>query len=143
MWLVKQPETDHMLATDACLTGYGGICGSEYFHGQFPPHMKGKNIAYLEIWAVQIAVNIWRNKLRGTYFWIHVDNEAVATILNTGASRDPTLQGALGNILMIAAKHEFMIKARHIRGVDNRIPDWLSRWQEPDARKKLQTVCKE
>ena len=58
-----------------------------------------------------------------------MDNEAVATILNTRTSRDPTLQMTLREILMIAAKNEFMIKTKHIMGggVDNRLPDWLSR----------------
>ena len=66
---------------------------------------------------------------------VHVDNEAVAMVINTGASRDTELQKALREIALIAAKHQFVIKARHISGISNRIPDWLSRWQEPQARK--------
>ena len=45
--------------------------------------------------------------------------------------------------MMIAATQEFMIKARHIRGVDNRVPDWLSRWHEPEARKKFRNHARE
>ena len=67
----------------------------------------------------------------------------MATILNTGASRDGFLQQALRHILMTAARHQFMIKAKHIRGIDNRIPDWLSRWHMQDARRKFRSYARE
>ena len=47
---------------------------------------------------------------------------------------DPEIQNALHEIAFIAASHQFMIKARHISGISNRVPDWLSRWHEPAAR---------
>ena len=94
----------------------------------------------MEILAVLVAITTWKEHLRGKYFWIRVDNEAVATILYTG---DSTLQEVLRTILMIAAKYEFMIEAKHIKGIDNRIPDWLSRWKEPEARKKFREYAKE
>ena len=143
MWLTKDPKVDHLIASDACLTGFRAVCGTEYVHGKFPEGTKKTNIAHLEILAVLIALRTWASKVRGTYFWIHVDNEAVATVLNTGASREEFLQQALREILMLAAKNEFMIMAKHIRGVDNRIPDWLSRWHEPEARKKFRQYSRE
>ena len=137
IWLNKEPRTDYILASDACLTGFGATAMGEYFHGEFPMEMQGDNIAYLEIRAAIVALKVWGPRLTGNYFWIHVDNQAVATILNTGASRDETLQDALREVAYLAAKHEFVIKARHIAGVDNRIPDWLSRWRDPRARKEF------
>ena len=90
-----------------------------------------------------LAVKAWGPQLRGKYFWIHVDNEAVAHVLNSGKGRDPFLQKALREIAFIAAQHEFVLKAKHIRGVDNRVPDWLSRWSEPDSRKKFRQYARE
>ena len=80
---------------------------------------------------------VWAQQLERKYFWINVDNEAVATVINTGAARDTALQDALREIAMLGARHQFIIKAKHISGVSNRIPDWLSRWQEVEARKKF------
>ena len=57
--------------------------------------------------------------------------------MNTGAARDIVLQDALREMAMIAAKHQFIIKARHISGISNRIPDWLSRWHEPESKSKF------
>ena len=135
VWLHKEPEVDRVITTDTCLTGYGGTMKGSYFRGRFPNHIRGKNIAILEILAVMVGLKVWGHQLTGQYFWVHVDNEAVATVINTGASRDTELQKALREIALIAAKHQFVIKARHISGISNRIPDWLSRWQEPQARK--------
>ena len=135
LWLHKNPETDMVIATDACLVGYGGTMAGQYFRGRFPEPLCNRNIAYLEILAVMVALKVWSTELTGLYFWIHVDNEAVASVLNTGASRDVELQDVLREIALLAARHQFVIKARHISGVSNRVPDWLSRWHEQPARK--------
>ena len=123
IWLHTEPETDAVIATDACLTGFGGTFNDQYFRGRFPPELKNKNIALLEILAVMVALKIWGHKLTGKYFWIHIDNEAVASVLNSGASRDKALQDILREIALIAAKHQFVLKARHIAGVNNQVPD--------------------
>ena len=101
--------------------------------------MRGGNIAHLEMLAVMVSLKIWGTKLQGQYFWIHVDNEAVALVLNTGASKDNTLQDILREIALIAARHQFVLKARHIAGVDNRVPDWLSRWHQGAAEQVCNT----
>ena len=143
IWLHTCPGTDRVMATDSNLEGYGGISGQEYFRGKFPAELKGKNIAILELWAVLIGLRLWSKKFKGYYFWIHVDNEAVATILNTGASKQEEMQSLLREIAYIAAQNQFVIKAKHIMGVTNRIPDWLSRWKEPQARRNFRAYAKE
>ena len=70
-------------------------------------------------------------------FLDHVDNEAVASILNTGASRETELQNTLREIGLIAAENQFVIKARHIAGVSNRIPDWLLRWADTKSKREF------
>ena len=59
IWLHKEPGVDKILATDTCLTGYGGIMDSQYIRGRFSPHIMGRNIAYLEILAVMLALKVW------------------------------------------------------------------------------------
>ena len=135
---------DQVIATDASKKGFGGISGQEYFRGRFPQQWESRNIAELEMRAVIVALKIWGpNKLSGQYFWIHVDNEAVATVINMGAARDMVLQDSLREIAMLAAKHQFIIKAKHISGISNRIPDWLSRWHEQGSRKLFSKFAKE
>ena len=137
IWLHREPEMDSVIATDACLVGYGGTYRNQYFRARFPEHLRNKNIALLEILAVIVALKIWGKHLGGCYFWIHVDNEAVAAVLNSGASREESLQNVLREIALIAAQYQFIIKARHISGISNRLPDWLSRWHEEGARRQF------
>ena len=119
LWLVKEPGTDTVLQIDACLKGYGGICGNQYFRGRFPKKDQTRNIAILEMWAVMVGLRIWATQVKGKYFWIHIDNEAVATVLNTGRSREPELQNALREIALMAAQNQFILKARFIPRVTN------------------------
>ena len=119
LWLHKEPEIDKIIATDACLVGLGGMCGQQYYRTKFPTHLRNRNIAHLEIIAVIVALKVWAHRWAGSYFWIHVDNEAVASVLNTGASRETALQDVLREIALIAAKNQFVIKAKHISGISN------------------------
>ena len=95
MWLVREPAPDTIIQTDACPRGFGGICGSQYFRGRFPRKHQTLNIAILEMWAVMVGLKIFTHHLKGKYFWVHVDNEAVGVVLNTSSSREPELQNAL------------------------------------------------
>ena len=54
LWLTKIPKIDQLITTDACLKGYGAICGKEYLHGEFPAKLQNSNIAHLEILAVVV-----------------------------------------------------------------------------------------
>ena len=143
IWLHKEPEPDSIIATDACLVGFEGTKGNQYFRGKFPKHLENSNIAYLEILAVMSALKVWGESLTGLYFWVHVDNEAVASVLNTGGCRNIELQNVLREIALIAAKHQFVIKARHISGISNRVPDWLSRWHQGAACREFRNYSKD
>ena len=143
LWLIKEPTLDTVIQTDACPKGFGGVCGSEYYRSRFPKEVQGKNITILEMWAVMIGLKIWKKQLAGKYFWIQVDNEAVASCLNTGRAREPELQNTLREIALIVAEQQFVIKAKHIPGVENRVPDWLSRWGEPQARASFREYAKD
>ena len=46
-------------------------------------------------------------------------------------------------IVLMAVQGQFVLKARHIVGVDNRIPDWLSRYHKPMARKQFREYTKD
>ena len=59
---------------------------------------------------------------------IYCDNSASCQVLNTRFSRDPFLQSCLHEICFHATINEFQIRARDFSSGDNRIPDYLSRW---------------
>ena len=143
MWVIKEPQTDMVLQMDACLKGYGGICGQQYFRGRFPKRVQQNNIAILEMWAVMTGLKIWQTKFKGMYFWVHVDSEAVASVLNSGKAREPELQNALREIAFIAVRNEFLIRAKYIPGISNRVPDWLLRWHQPHAKREFRKYAQD
>ena len=60
---------------------------------------------------------------------IRCDNETSVTVMNTGRAYNSLLLGCLRELEFVAAKWEFEMKAVHIPGVKNRIPDALSHWE--------------
>ena len=44
---------------------------------------------------------------------------------------------------MLAAQHQFVIKAKHISGVSNRVPDWLSRWSQAESKRKFREFARD
>lgn len=59
---------------------------------------------------------------------IKCDNQVTVTMMNKGKSRNQFLRICLIELLFVAARHEFEIKALHILGEENRAADLLSRW---------------
>lgn len=120
---------DELIATDACLAGAGGVCGSEFFHCPFPEWLIGMHINALELITVMVALKVWAKVLVGKNVVLNCDNMVSVQVINSGRTKDAFLQNCLREILFIAAEHEIQVKAVHLAGVDNRIPDMLSRWE--------------
>ena len=130
---------DEVFATDACLTGCGGwFCErQEFFHSRFPEWVLQANLSInaLELLTVMVAVKVWGRHWRGKRIVIHCDNEVSVMVLNTGRARNEFLQSCLREIEFTAARFEFELRANHIAGIENRIPDALSRWHEGERYK--------
>ena len=62
-------------------------------------------------------------------------------VLNRGITRDKFQAQCLREITFITAVGDFQVRAQHIPGTDNRIPDILSRWHSfQDPLLKLQEL---
>lgn len=123
---------DEVFASDACLTGCGAwFCERlEYFHLIFPDRImqQALSINALELLTVVVAAKVWGKWWQGKRIVVHCDNEVSVTVMNTGRSHNSFLLACLRELELVAARHEFEIRGNHIPGVDNRIPDALSRW---------------
>ncbi len=120
---------DAVFATDACLSGCGGFSDGEYFHEEFPDFVANQNahINTLELLTVVVACKLWGKLWQGKRILIRCDNEATVTVINSGRCRDEEMLSLLRELSFQAAIGEFEVKAVHIAGVDNRLPDLLSR----------------
>ena len=123
---------------DACLQGLGACFINQVYTIQIPLGYKNFNISHLEMLNILVALRVWGPAWQGKKLLIHCDNQAVVSILNSGATRDLTLAAIARNILMESAKCDVNLSVIHILGKNKHIADLLSRWYITDnANKQL------
>ena len=134
-------DADSTFASDACLKGCGAFyhLKQEFFHLKFPENIlkEDRPIHQLEMLAIVVSVKLWGDYFAGKRIRIYCDNESCVYVINKGKSKDLFLVSCLREILFYGAKNNFTINAEHIAGVENRIPDYLSRWDLDFKYKEL------
>ena len=121
---------DEFFSTDACPSRIGGICQGQYFHEVVPDEIQSDErytIAHIEFVAVIVAVKLWKHRLSGKRVCIHCDNSTVVDVVSHGKARDILLQDLLREFVFVCETNRIEVVIRHIFGLQNRIPDLLSR----------------
>ena len=132
---VRWSQPDEVIATDASLSGLGGMATmGRYYHCSIPTFLSQVHISVLETAAVVIAIKMWGHELAGKRLLIQCDNSSTVALLNSGKSKDTLMLAWLRELLFHASQFQIQINAVHIEGVINRIPDMLSRWNSLSNR---------
>ena len=123
-------EPDVTFATDSCLVGCGGLNSGEYFHSGFPEVIEKQQLPIhcLEMLTVLVAVRIWGCHLTSLRVQIYCDNEPAVKVINSGKTKDVFMGSCIRELWLEVAKYGFQLRAVHLPGEENRVPDWLSRW---------------
>ena len=86
-----------------------------------------------------VTLKLWAPKLHGLRLKVYCDNNTTVQILNSARSIDQLALALLREFAYLCTVHQYEIRADHIPGVDNRIPDWLSRYNvDHKARQAFQ-----
>ena len=111
------------------------MCKGFYFHALFPTFItqQAHIIANLELLVSTAALKVWPHLVSNTKFVAYLDNMVVVSAMNIGQSRDPFINAGLREIAFLSALHNFEVRAHHIPGANNTIPDLLSHWDLGDA----------
>ena len=130
LWLQDCLQPNLWLATDACLTGGGGHCGTQYFHYKFNSEIMKEtgHISQRELFTVVIAVKLWSEQLKGKILRVECDNEALVCTVNSGRTRDKFMLKCLRELAWVTATNNTWVKIVHKPGKLQIIPDLLSRW---------------
>ena len=133
---------DKIFASDACLQGCGAWNNEnrQFFHKTFPEKILRQKLSInaLELLTIVVAAKVWGKGWKRKRIVVQCDNEVSVMVLNTGRCRNPILANCLRELELLAARHKFEIRAHHISGVENRIPDALSRWDiDPMQRERF------
>ena len=123
------------LATDACLNfGCGGTFGSHWFYGSWPHAWKELDIAPKELFAILVAVYLWKDDLRNKQVILHTDNMACYQVWRSGAAKDPNMMRFMRPLFSLCASHNINLLLHHIPGHCNVLADLLSRSLIPQFR---------
>ena len=124
------PLPNYFYATDACETGGGGFCGTDWFHVNWAidyPSMVGRHINELELFIAVLALERWGPKLAGCHVKIQSDNVATVSSLNKTTSRSAALMPHIRNLFWLGVKFDVTVSSVHIPGSENILADRISR----------------
>ena len=117
------------ITTDASDTGFGcyNARTGEYIFGRWPPSIQKLPIHILEMLALFGAIAKWGHQWAGKRVVFDVDNMSVVWAFNEFYCKDAGLAIVLREVFLLVQKHNFDLRARHIRTDVNVCSDALSR----------------
>ena len=115
------------LYSDASKSGFGAVFIKDYIVGLFPPSWNKFSIQFLELYPIFLLASIFFEKFSNQEIVFHCDNRAIVDIINNSTSKDPSIMCLVRRLMLIFFKFNILFRAVHIRGVDNKLTDSLSR----------------
>lgn len=127
---LARPVPNWTVETDASLFGWGARLRESalYVSGQWSDTERQLHINMLELLAVERVLLHWERSLSGHLVLVRSDNMTVVQYLNRqGGTRSPALGMATFRILCWCRDRQVTVRAEHIPGRLNLVPDALSR----------------
>ena len=110
--------------------GFGGICNNSWMYGKWPAGFIATcdpSIAYLELYAVTVALVLWIKKFNNRRIVLFCDNISVVYMLNKMVSGCRNCMVLLRLITLHSMIHNMRVFARYVSTADNDLADSLSR----------------
>ena len=132
-WVTSSP--DLQLCTDAASTiGFWGFFNGKWLQGRWPPHLlinktKGISIDWQELFLIVLACALWYPHFSGKRLQFWCDNHSIVAIINSGHSKAPRVMDLVRFLVLISMKHNFLVRAHRVPGINSEIADALSRFQ--------------
>ncbi|CAC5404405.1 unnamed protein product [Mytilus coruscus] len=109
--------------------GYGALFGLQWFLGKWDTKWQKQNIAFLELYPIVLAVEIWGYQFENQYINFHTDNIALVSVINKQTSKDALNMFLIRRLVLHCLRNNVNFKAKHIYGSKNVLADALSRQQ--------------
>ena len=94
----------------------------------FKEETKGNNITFLEYFPILVALHMFGNEIKNKKVMFHCDNAAVVEIINKQTSKCPRVMDLVRPLVLKCMELNTVIRAKHIKGVNNTIADAISRF---------------
>ena len=131
--LFLQRGISKTINTDASMLGWGGNLGHQIVQGLWPPEKRSWHINCLELEAVLLTIKRFLPQLVNQTVLIRSDNTTVVQYISRqGGTKSTQLCYKAWELWKLAIENKIELKAAHIAGRLNVLPDQLSRiWIRP------------
>jgi len=137
------------LFTDSAGTadlGCGCYLSGKWSFFQWPSHW-GKcaairDITFLEMVPVLLAVTLWRHDLKNRRVLLHIDNSALVAVINNQTSKSKRVMRLVRQFVLVCMRNNIIFKAVHLSSKENFIADLISRkqWNKLPADVQLSPI---
>jgi hypothetical protein len=134
-----------IIHTDACNEGAGIFCIGQLRYVNWKtdvPKAEGLHINYKEVLAAIIGIKHWAECYQGCDITIVTDSTVAKAILNKSRCKSSYMMGWLRNMFWIMMKFNLRVRAIHLPGSLNQIPDSVSRLHEKGQVLRLHSLLK-
>ena len=126
---VEGNSNDLNLFTDASSKACGAVYKSSWFMIPFPLSWQNKNIAFLELYPILVALLVFGQDMNNSRVCFHTENQAISHVINKQSSKDKEIMKLIRPLVLCCMNHNISFKAKYIPGVTNVLPDRISRFQ--------------
>lgn len=133
----------HHVHVDACNKACGAFWAGDWeytvFHRDIP-RASGLHINYKEVCGAVQAVRRWAPFWANSTVIVHTDSTVTKAVLNKGRSRCAYVNDLLRQMCWLSVKYNFVLRAIHVPGLLNTMPDTISRLHESGKMQLLQRL---
>jgi len=126
--------------------GCGCYLSGKWSFFQCPPHW-GKcaairDITFLEMVPVLLAVTLWRHDLKNRRVLLHIDNSALVAVINNQTSKSKRVMCLVRQSVLVCMRNNIIFKAVHLSSKENFIADLIFRkqWNKLPADVQLSPI---
>ena len=130
----------HHVHVDSCNKASGVFWAGDWQYSVFSqdtPAAANLHINYKEVLGAVQAVTRWAPFWQNSSVVIHTDSTVTKAIINKGRSKNSYINTWLRRMCWLAVQYNFVVRAIHVPGVLNSIPDAISRLHERGKPEKL------
>ena len=118
--------TLHMFS-DSSSKACAVVLGTDWFSIPFPVSWQDKNIAFLELYPITVAIHVFGDILRNSRVCFHTDNEAISIVINKQSAKNSDLMKLVRPLVLSCMNYNIKFRSKHIAGKLNVLADRLSR----------------
>ena len=132
------PSTHINMGADASKIGYGATFGKYWIQEKYEGDWRRMfdkseiGITILELYPIYALMGVFGHKLKNSTVVFHSDNTGVVEVINKQTSTSEVAMRIVRPLVLLLIKHNVSLRSMHVPGIENIVPDTISRFQETE-----------